>query len=600
MSVNRCRLSLALSLVSLPLLICESASAQIAVQKGVTQAAPGPLVPAPLPGPGTTVPGDTIVGGIGEIDQPQTSQDPYAIPGAQGKELGRTIVGHFNNDDWLDTIVMVDGDPIVLSGRDVYLSYDKPWSNVLSMDTFPNGGPDGQDAIVYTDSSGLHVAWWEFTTKKFMSQLVDASWADADHVRVLKLELASYLNIVAISPNRRSILILGATSATPPSFSPRTGFVSGTDIEAFEALEWDGAGSRELALLVDQALEIRSSDGSLVKQYGNLPTGGWLTSIRQGYLPYDRLTWVTPTVLDAQTQQPVQFVYTFDQNTIDVGVNTSGIYVSSVEGSDWDGDGDDDLISAHGFSHDLIVLLNSRDQFDPLGTSFSTTSTAFLLPVGPPNTTNLGQAANVVVGDYDNDGDLDAGLAVASSSEFRVGTNEVEVAGADVPVITRMNYVVTAGSATGDLKMRVSRPLKVTSPVMNLQVVLWRQGKLKAPSEPTPVQVDEFSIARWPTELTVKIPEEGQYFESTYYLEMRFGDRVAGGEPIEYREASVGGFTLSILSVIELAKVTGTGEPLIVIPQGDLIFNPGEVGLLGGAYIPELRVPPSGIGFNYQ
>ena len=600
MSVYRCRLSLALSLVSLSLLIGESAAAQIGVQKGVTQSAPGPVVPAPLPGPGTALPGDTIAGGIGEIDQPGTSQDPYAIPGAMGKVLGRTIVGHFNNDDWLDTIVMVAGEPIVLSGRDVYLSYDKPWASVLSMDTFPKGGPSGQDAVVFTDSAGLHVAWWDFTTKKFASQLVDASWANAEHVRVLKLELTSHLNVVAISPTRRSLLVLGATSATPPIFSPRTGFVSSTDIEAFETLEWDGAGSLELAMLVDQGLEIRSSDGSLIKRYDNLPTGGWLTSIHQGYLPYDRLTWVTPSVLDSDTQQPIQFVYTFDQNTIDIGVNTSGIYVSSVESTDWDGDGDDDLISAHGFSHDLIVLLNSRDQFDPLGTSFSAQSAAFLLPIGPPNTSNLGQVANVVVGDYDNDGDMDAGLAVASSSEFRIGTNEVEVAGADVPVITRMNYKVTAGSSTGDLKIRISRPQKVTSPVMSLQVVLWRQAKVKSPSEPTPVQTDEFSIARWPTEVTIKIPEQGQYFESTYYLEMRYGDRVAGADPIDYREASVGGFTLSILSVIELAKVTGTGGPLIVIPQGDLVFNPGEIGLLGGAYIPELRVPSSGIGFNYN
>ena len=93
MSVNRCRLPFALSLASLALLTSEPATAQLATQKGITQAAPSPVAPGPLiPGGGTTIPGDTIGGGPGEIDLPETSQDPYAIPGAQGKALGRTIV----------------------------------------------------------------------------------------------------------------------------------------------------------------------------------------------------------------------------------------------------------------------------------------------------------------------------------------------------------------------------------------------------------------------------------------------------------------------------------------------------------------------------
>ncbi len=534
------------------------------------------------------------------VDVFDGAQHPYLIPGAAGKQLGRTIVGNFNNDDWLDTIVMLDDTPIVLSGRSLYLANETPWPSVVSMDTFPNAGPSGQDAIVYTTESGLFISWWDFTTKEFVNQLVDASWANADHLRVTKVDSTSNMNIVGISPSRRALRILGATNAQPPTFTPRTDFVTTTDIQSFIAVEWDGDETPEVALLVDQALEIRSYDGTILKQFQNLPTGGWLATIRQSYLPYDRLTWVTPSVIDPDTGLPVQAVYTLDQFTIDVGINTSGIYVTSIEGCDWDGDGDDDLISGHGFSHDLIVLLNNRTPIDPTAPSFTSQSPAILLPVGPPGMQNTGQEANVVVGDFDNDGDRDVGMAVASSGEFRIGMNEVEVVGGDAPAIRKMRYFVTQGSSTGELKMRFGPPKKVTGPITDLQIVLWRQPGINSPSEAKPVQTDVFEIGHWPAEVTVHVPETGQYFESTYYLEMRFGDHRNDGEPVVYGEASIGGFTLSPLTVISLANVPASGEPSLVIPEGELVFNPGEIGLLGGAYIPNLRVPPNNSGFNYH
>ena len=557
----------------------------------------GGITPKGTTGPTSVPPGGVTPGASGDGDT--SSFNPFTIPGASGKQLGRTIVGYFNNDDWLDTVVMVDDQPVALSGRGVYLSYEKPWGSMLSLDTFPGAGPSGQDAVVFTDDLGLHFAWWDFATKSFMQTLIDSNlWANAVHVRVAQTDGTGRFDIFGIDANRQALLRMSTSASASPVFTPMASLVVDSELFSFTVLEWDGTGPSEVALLIDNELEVRSLDGTLIQQWLGLPIGGWLAKIEQGYLPNDRLTWVTPSVVDPVTQLVSQSVFTVDIDGIDVAINSSGAYVSSAVGADWDGDGDDDLIVGYGASLDLVVLINERSASDPTAESFPSSAQTYLLPIGSPNTTNMGQVANVVVGDFDNDGDLDGALAVAATSEFRIGLNNSMTVGDDTPQVLKVRYRVTSGSPTGEARLRIAKP--IINPIgAELQIVLWRQDDIKGVSDPQPVSVDNFKIYRWPADVTIQIPEVGQYSESAYYLEMRFGRLKPGMQKIGYREASLGGFTLSPLITQTLLSVTGSGSPVLFTPVGDIVNVPGQVGLLGGAYVPNLRVPPT-LGFNYQ
>ncbi|MFT7664164.1 MAG: hypothetical protein ACI87A_002394 [Planctomycetota bacterium] len=539
---------------------------------------------------GTMSPGDDLSG-----------LNPYLIPGAAGKQLGLSVVGHFNNDDWLDTIVMVDNQPVILSGRDIYLSFDAPLTSAISMDTFPAGGPDGQDALMFTDGNGLHIGWWDFTAKAFVKNVVDSgAWAGASDVQVSDVDGTGRVDVLGISANRQALLILAASSGSQtPSFTPLSSIQTTTELHGFSVLEWDGVGTPEVALLVDEALEIRELTGELIQQWSGLPTGGWLATMKQGYLPNDRLSWVTPTGVNGVTGEPLQMVYTVDMFGIDIPLDTSSTFVTSVKGVDWDSDGDDDIVAGYGISHDVVVLINGRNPIDLTGPSFGALSTSYLLPVGPAATSNLNQVANVVVGDFDNDGDADAAIAVASTGEFRIATNVTDVESNNAPVIKNLGYRVISGSPTGELKFTVDQPKGVLPQSVYLQIIQWHQRDLSGASQPVPVAADTFEIIRWPAEIKIDVQEVGQFFSSIYYLEMRFGESTGVGQPVIYGEASLGGFTLSPITVAELAKTIDSGPPVVVIPVGDLIFDPGGVGLLGGGYIPNLKVPPTE-GLNYQ
>ncbi len=533
--------------------------------------------------------------------EPPEPFDPYAIPGGAGKTFGRTVAGHFTEDDVLDVAMLANGEVMFFSGRGLYLSHDTPWTNVIDIDVYAAGGPDGQDAVVFTDATGLHLGWWDFTTKEFARLLVDGgAWAGARSVRSGDFDQQSRADLAGVSSDGHELMVLSALGGSPPVFAPlpSAGFTLVEEVLSFAPLQWDGTGAQEFALLTDLALQVNDIDGDLEDQWLTALPGGWLGVLGHDYSSFDRLVWVTPELYDPDTELYHQFIYTADKDGIDPQSNVSGVGVSSLATGDWDDDGDDDMALSYQLLQQVAVVNNERSPSAPTAVSFPSGGGIELFELGTPGAPNPEHVAGIAFGDFDDDGDSDVGTAVQATAEFRICTNSIIDETGYLPNITRMRYVVTENQRYGDLLIRISRPTGRPDPVTDMEIVLWRQEDLNGESEQVPVDTWTSCVSGWPHKTAIEIPESGQYFESVYYLEMRFKRLDAQGEEIGSFPAIIGGFTLSPLTYDALTQVPDAGPELLVIPEGDLSFNPGEVGALGGAYVPHLRVPPAS-GLNY-
>lgn len=534
---------------------------------------------------------------------PPDPVDPYAIPGLAGRTVGRTVSGHFTGDDVLDLALLIEGEVLVLSGRELYLSFATAWTGVNDLDVIPAAGPDRQDGLVFTDASGLHLGWWDLTTHDFDDELVSAgAWAGSPFVRAGAVSGAGRTDVVGVSGSGSQVLVLAAQAPQPGlplTFAalPGAGFtVAGESILALTTVEWNGVAPPEIALLTDQALRIETIAGAdLVVQSTAGAPGGQLATLRQAGTPAQRLVWVTAEIPGPPA---TQLLYTFDAAGVDVPGNVSGVAVTSVTAGDWDGDGDDDIALGYQALQQIAVLENERSAGQPTGPSFPFGGGVTTFTLGAPATPNPGHVANAAFGDFDGDGDMDVASAVQATGELRIGRNALIDAAALHPLVTDLSYVVTESSPTGDLLLTIDRPLAHQLPLDEVEVIVWRQADLAGLSDPAPAFAMDYPVGAWPTQITIPIPEAGQYFESVYYLELGLAWREPGGAEHDL-PATVGGFTLSPLSWDVLAQVHGAGEPLIVVPEGDLVFGELEVGALAGAYVPGIEVPPS-MGLNHD
>ncbi len=564
------------------LLALVAPSAATAAQTGGTHGSPE-VEPSPI-GPG---------GGPPWI--PPDPFDPYGIPGGEGKTFGRTIAGRFNDDDVLDAALLADDEVLFLSGRDLYLSHETPWTGAIDLDTYPGGGPDGQDAVVFSDASGLHLGWWDFATKAFArTQLDGGAWAGAQLVRATGIRGTVRPDVAGVSADGYTLLVMGVVSESPLAFSPLSGasFTVANPILSFTALEWDGVAPAEWAVLTTNTLRIHDGASNVLRNWATAGAGGSLATLESEYQPYDRLVWLTAPAA-------AQFVFALDAAHVDPALNVAGILASSIVAGDWDRDGDDDVAIGNQFNQKIFVVDNERSIAAPDAISFPLGGGFEVLPLSDPGASNPGHVANPVIADFDGDGDPDVGTAVQASAEFRIAKNGDVDDDALEPVVLDMSYLVLENSSYGELTIELDRSAGLTAPVTDVRVTLWRQAELGEPSDQSPEDDLIFPIAQWPVQITVQVPESGHYFESVYYFEMRFLERDAQGAVVGSHPASLGGLTLSPLIYEILVMVEGAGPQLGFIPEGYLVFPPGGSGVLAGAYVPDLRVPES-TGMNHQ
>lgn len=449
---------------------------------------------------------------------------------------GAALPAQFTQDRMLDAIALRDDQAFLLYGPDQYDTVVQLGTGILGVAVVRGGGINGLDAIALAGSSGVQVRWSD-DTQHLASSTVSTGAIAA--IAAANIDNLFGQDLIALGDDATSFRIFLANPTGPGSFQEGAGFTVAAPVDSFIVLDIDNDLAPEVALLTGGSLEIRRLDGSLHSAFPGTSSGGSLTRFQQ-HTTF-AIAWVR-VAADGLSDELIVVRASGADAALDLGP----IGVVHVTAGDLNADKRDDLVVSHRASRQVILLENQ---------SATSPGATFGLGAGQAMTVDIDTAPdNVapennawpVVGDLDNDGDLDVLCTCQATETVAVLHNLTIDADTLKPQVQSLLYLeaedlaaFTSDSSyvvgppgndpiSGDafLVMRVLPPTASIEASNVIDVMVWRKADHLASAAPVTVEHAWYPIpAGWsdshPAEILVPMDEPTYPFLAVYDIEVR-------------------------------------------------------------------------------
>ena len=446
--------------------------------------------------------------------------------------FGRADSGNLTPLPYLDVVQLDGSQAMVLSEPDLGFA-PAPISQVASdVATLHGGAPTGRDAVALVSSGGLSLHWYDDAQSAMTSQTVVAgAWSGATAVRTGDMNADGVEDVVGVASDGLTILAqLG--SSTAGVFSAGPSFQGPAQINELVLLQWDVDSALELAVLTDLGVELFDADGTSLGQFSAALPGGALCSFGQQGTSRERLVWITAYAPPAQ-----QFLMSLSPLGVDDLVDLGSLDAFAIVSTDYDLDGDDDILISHRYSYQLLWIENQRTPSGPSGPSFvQDPGDMLLFEVEAPGLGAAENRAHPVVADFDLDGDDDVFFASERSDDVTVFRGEAVDEDDLRPDAVAGVYTIDYTLLEGNLTLTVAGPTTAGAGATHLQIDLWRQADIASAVEPVAVSRQELPLpSSWPAQVMVVVPEVDAAFDTIYHIQIRIvGLDGAGATVVSY------------------------------------------------------------------
>ena len=481
--------------------------------------------------------------------------------------FGRGVPAHLTQGQLPDAVLLRGTTPVLLVRPDQFFAPTAIPVTANDLDTLRGAGPGGLDALVFIGPAGVTLGWFDTVEHEFATELATDESQGGLLVRAADLDGDDAVDFVVVEADGTTVTPYLAQPGG--GFTAGASFTTLAPTLDLVPLRWDADAGLEFALLTTFGVELFDDDGSPETSWAAALPGGALCAFSEQASSVDRLLWITawapPAKQFLMTLSPggvddivnlgsldafaavatdydldgfddilVSHKYSQDllwfenlrsgsnptgasfsaQNTDMIAFRVGPDASSAPENeawpivSDFDGDGDDDIVFANGETLELGVLRGE------------TIDQAAMLP-----------------------GVLSAAYKIDATSQ--VGVLEVQF---DAPVSI-------PGAATA-LELEVWRQLDLALPMESTSV---EHLMIELP-------------ASWPLTVSVPLPESDAQFTSCYYLQVRLVEQDATGAPKDSFPTQVLAFSrvAADVAVLEFDPTT-TGTVTVPEPEPDAV-----------------------------
>lgn len=313
--------------------------------------------------------------------------------------MTQTAAGKFNGDTQIDAAVLVGGVPRICVNPVVFdAQVELPTSSASLIASLRGTAAGGYDELLVVDGVEMRAWTRDSDLETFTSRRVgrDVVWRNALVLGTADLDGANGIDIFGATANGAYVIVLLSTGGS--SFGTEILIPTSQTPLDIEAIDWDGDGIRELAVVGSAGLEVFEATGGAAIASETSLAGGFLTTIIDSPPSVDEcLAWVIPG-----SGGGADYLYRIRQTGF-VGspLDLNGFEPIDVVSADFDLDGADDLLLTGTASYNHLLLENVND-------SFSLTANEYQeIPFGPQAGSAADNAGTLLVVDFDEDGDFD-------------------------------------------------------------------------------------------------------------------------------------------------------------------------------------------------
>ncbi len=351
----------------------------------------------------------TLVPGARAQGAGQPGSPPTPPPPIGDAHFGEIVAGHFTSRLHVDAAFLDDDELVLLMLPEVFRTRVSGGytTSVNDVAAFPEPVTDGFDGLLVVGPSGLQRLTWNLASESWDVLTVGTSaWEDARLVEVGDLDGAGEVDVVAAGAASDTVLVahgvIGGTFGSTTTFTTD----SGEAIREVHLLDWDPPGgpydaSDEIVLVTDAGVEVYDAGGVLLDA---VAWTAWpLIGVEvHGQGGMQRLAAVTST--DGGITESVVVLSRWGTEG-PFAIGSPGVV--SVDTWDHDGDGDTDLVFNIDSAPELLRLRFHSPNEPGATATFDPSTGLSSLPFGDPGRDPSGNAARVVVADFDHDGDED-------------------------------------------------------------------------------------------------------------------------------------------------------------------------------------------------
>jgi hypothetical protein len=437
----------------------------------------------------------------------ESAMQALVAPSAPALVHGRALVGDVTGDFLPDVLWLQGGELVLVYGPSIYRSTNDVAFAATDAVVIESEVPGEADAIVAVNGSG---AWLltGYDGGEFTSTLLSAAWAGVTRVRCGDTDGDGSHDVVGLAATGDLLLLEAVRSAAPiASTIP----VSGTILD-MDAIQWDGTGGDELAVLRTNGFSVLSRTGAVLANKMLSTGAGFVFVLGDAGAPQERCA-IVYTVLGYQLVRVIGA-----QGDTVCGLGPERFFGGGA--GDADGDGHDDLLLAADDSHELLLLLN-RAPTTPTFAVGASTSETIAVAAGVPTTWSAWPALH----DLDLDGDADILVSVEATGELGYLESDAAAKEAAQPDVVGGWYVFDEGNELGELTFHVRLPAGFPFAANHVQAIAWRHASVaygEGEMEAQAVDIRNGGIdAQGDAFVTVAFTEELLFTPHVYYVELR-------------------------------------------------------------------------------
>lgn len=501
---------------------------------------------------------------------PQHLPDPFAsatpewnaVDHGEGLTPLEAICEDLTGDHLVDTLYSTQpglGAPAIQYGPGQYQSVFELQTQTRDVAALPGGG--GFAALT---PSGLFVMTdYEAGTFDVQRVVSGAPWSTALRLVLGDADGDGSLDAVALDADESTLLlrkdISGAQGATSSFTLPHA-------VLDFLVLEWGGAPA--VAALTRGGLYIRSWDGAPLDEFvGGVFASGRLAAYRDSGSSEDRLACLY------RAGGSDYLGVTDAGGAVDlVALGDIGAY--HVVAGDVDGDGLGDLLVAQRVNH-YVALFPGQGGADPFGPIVPVDLGLGALPAS-------GQAADLVLADFTNDGDLDLYTYVAAAGAYVLLENGSRDSAVESPAIGEGTYFYSESLTQGQLSVQVTSTDDLAFTPTHIELVVWTQDDLEGTVDAVALEHASFPLdASGTATVQFSMSEPSLETEKIYHLDVR-AVALQGHQVVEAGPSAVWSFATPADTVGEIQDLyQSSGIPIrifLIDPPYGRFLTDQEVG----------------------
>lgn len=498
--------------------------------------------------------GSTHDGELRSIPWPSAT----SAPGFAGE--GCTL--EFTGDAMLDAFVL-DGQRItLLQGLAAYDAIVDTLVDASALAALPSLDPSQGGSLLFADGSGLGCMSYDpVGSSSFPTTTVrsNAPWPSVGRLRTADLDGSHRLDLIGLDAAGASVQLLYSDSDTAPTFGQDAGFATGRPGLDVAAVDWDGDGTNDVAVLTTAGVfvfdQAGNSLGTLFKPFGAtvMPSLiGLHSAAGAGFL-----AWMC-----SSATQTLLYIDSAAGGTIPIDVTLEA--VGQLAGADYDNDGDAELFVVANVTNEVLLL-------DPIGNPNVGLSDAYVFPFssGLPDMT-----AVPLLGDLDGDDDFDLLVPYDAAETVQIFFGTLEDAAEE-----RIHIAAPGSLGLTSSKLRFYLDFDpATFPVLATHVELkihyqHSLAEFVEPSHPNN-SVQRFDVSQFGSQsLEVVVPFDNSnplLSDEIFHFVLRAIREDSGtGDVIDAWSPTVAAYSSDAGVLDVLSTQPGAGDVVFAIPEGD-------------------------------